>query len=651
MTMVGLTLVVLSCGDGAVEPAPPPPAPVATTVAVNPASATLTSFGETTRFTAEVRDQNGQVMAGAAVAWATSDASVAAVDASGQVTAAANGSATITATAGSVSGTAGVTVEQAVSAVNVSPAADTLVTFGDTVRLVAEATDANGHGVAGLEFSWSSSDTLVARVDDSGLVTAAGNGSATVTAMAGGASGAAAVGVMQAPESVAVSPEEATIAALGDTVRLAAEAFDANGHAVANAELAWATSDEAVATVDGSGLVTAAGHGTATITATSGGASGTASVAVPNVDAIFDSLMLAFTTEQNIGAAALGIMKDGEIVYNRAFGWMNRERTIPIRQDVMMRLASVTKPITAAAIHELALDGKLDLDDFVFDLGQPDGGILDLEPFPVLGDPRLADITVWHLLLHRGGWDRDVAGDPTGDEIEMAAAMSIPSPPGAENGIRYMLGQPLQFDPGSERAYSGIGYQVLGLVIEEVSGEDYLSAVRREVFAPLGVRSDDVIQGRTFPKDRSDREPWYDYGDFLTDNVYDPTGPRVRWPDGGSDREARIARGGLAASTEPILRFLDVYRVYGNDIGERRHRRHGTWCHNGSIPGTNTIACHRGDEINYVVLFNRRRRKSEGEGSYVWEIHDMIADILDNTPIIWPRSRRVVGTGGEAAHR
>ena len=134
---VPLTLLALlgaaSCGDAGVEPASPP-APVPTTVLVNPGSATLAALGETARLSAEVRDQNGQVMAGAAVGWASSDASVAAVGASGLVTAAANGSATITATAGSVTGTAAVTVAQVVSVVAVSPAADTLVAFGDTVR-------------------------------------------------------------------------------------------------------------------------------------------------------------------------------------------------------------------------------------------------------------------------------------------------------------------------------------------------------------------------------------------------------------------------------------------------------------------------------------------------------------------------------------
>ena len=116
MALVGIAMLVLSCGDGAVEPPAPPPAPVATTVTVNPASATLTALEATARFTAEVRDQNGQVMVGISVAWASGDASVATVDATGLVTAAANGAATITATAGSVSGTATVTVAQMVHA-------------------------------------------------------------------------------------------------------------------------------------------------------------------------------------------------------------------------------------------------------------------------------------------------------------------------------------------------------------------------------------------------------------------------------------------------------------------------------------------------------------------------------------------------------
>ena len=266
LTVAAIAILVLSCGDAGVEP---PAVPVATTVTVTPGSATFSALGDTARFTAEVLDQNGWVMTGAAVAWTSSEASVAAVDASGQVTAAANGSATITATAGSASGTAAVTVAQVVSAISVSPAADTLLAFGDTVRLTAEATDANGHAVAASEFSWASSDTLVVRVDASGQVTAAANGSATITATAGSASGTAAVTVAQVVSAISVSPAADTLLAFGDTVRLTAEATDANGHAVAASEFSWASSDTLVARVDASGLVESVGDGEAVVTAAS----------------------------------------------------------------------------------------------------------------------------------------------------------------------------------------------------------------------------------------------------------------------------------------------------------------------------------------------------------------------------------------------
>ena len=272
---------VSSCGDGAVEP-PPAAAPVATTVTVNPGSAALSALGETARLTAEVRDQNGQVMAGAAVVWASSDASVATVDASGVVTAATNGSATITATAGSVSGTAAVTVAQVVTAVAVSPAADTLVAFGDTVRLVAEATDANGHTVAAVTgFVWSSSDTLVARVDDTGLVESLTEGEATVMATASEVTGETELTVVSPlPTTITLSPDTVRFTALGQTAQLAAEVQDQVGRVMAEASVSWSSGDTLVAVVDSAGLVTAVDGGTTTVAAVAGDVSDTVVVTV-----------------------------------------------------------------------------------------------------------------------------------------------------------------------------------------------------------------------------------------------------------------------------------------------------------------------------------------------------------------------------------
>lgn len=203
---VTAVLWAYACGDGGTEPiTPPPDPPRPATVTVTPATATLGAPDETVQLRAEVRDQNGKVMAVAGTAWSSSDASVATVDGAGLVTAAGNGTTTITATVGGASGSAAVKVMQSARSVTVSPAADTTAP-ADSLRLTATARDGNGHLVNDAEFTWSSSDMAVAAVDGSGLVTGMAEGVATITASSGGAEGAA--------EITVENPDRAALVAL-----------------------------------------------------------------------------------------------------------------------------------------------------------------------------------------------------------------------------------------------------------------------------------------------------------------------------------------------------------------------------------------------------------------------------------------------------
>ena len=330
-TTAGLCAVlgIYACGDGTTEPPPPEPDPPrATAVTVTPATAELTAVGATVRLSANVRDQNGQAMAGAAVEWSSSDVAVATVDAGGLVTAAGNGQVTVTATSGAASGTTRVMVAQSPDSVAVAPAEAIIAALGDTLRLAAGAFDANGHPVADAEFAWASSDVAVATVGAGGLVAATGNGTATITATAGSASASAAVTVAQEVSAVEVSPTTDTLAAFGDTLRLAAGAFDANGHPVADAEFAWASSDVAVATVDAGGLVTAAGNGAATITATAGSASASAAVTVAQeVSAVEVSpttdTLAAFGDTLRLAAGAFDA--NGHPVADAEFAWASSD--------------------------------------------------------------------------------------------------------------------------------------------------------------------------------------------------------------------------------------------------------------------------------------------------------------------------------------
>ena len=156
--------------------------------------AELTVLGATVQLAAEVRDQNAGVMAGVTVTWSSSEPSVATTDTSGLVTGVGEGEATITASAGSVSGFAVVTVMQTVARVEVTPPADT-IGLGSMLELTAKGFDENGDAVEGAEFSWESSDVAIATVDASGLVTGVAVGTVTITASAGSGEGRAQVTV------------------------------------------------------------------------------------------------------------------------------------------------------------------------------------------------------------------------------------------------------------------------------------------------------------------------------------------------------------------------------------------------------------------------------------------------------------------------
>ena len=147
-----------------------------------------------------MRDQNGQVLSGAAVTWESGDASVATVDAAGLATAVANGTVSLTATAETASGAARVTVAQVVAALEVSPSTVRLA-LDDSLRLAVEASDANGHPVTDPGLVWRSTDESIATVDAAGLVIGVGIGMATVRATSGAAAADAGVEVLSGADA------------------------------------------------------------------------------------------------------------------------------------------------------------------------------------------------------------------------------------------------------------------------------------------------------------------------------------------------------------------------------------------------------------------------------------------------------------------
>jgi len=387
----------------------------------------------------------------------------------------------------------------------------------------------------------------------------------------------------------------------------------------------------------------------------------------------FDQLMISFMTEHRVPGGALAVTRNGRLVYARGFGYADVERRLPVHPTSLFRIASLSKPLTAVAILQLVEQGKLRLDDQVFDL-------LKFQPFLAAGasaDPRLRQITIRHLLHHTGGWDSSKSGDPMFRSVEIARALGVPPPARQEHIIRYMMGRPLDFAPGERYAYSNFGYCLLGRVIEAIgdppssshgSHRSYESHVRAHVLAPLGIR--DMRIGATLLAGRARSEVrYYDPGNRTAPAVVgERIGQPVPLPYGAWYLEGFDSHGGWIASAIDLVRFaaeLDdpqrcrllrpegVRTMFARPDGLAGHNPDGSpkdayygcgwnvrpvgpkanhW-HMGMIGGTASLLVRRHDGINWAVLFNT---DSDPRGEFLGKLMDPLVHRAADAVQQWP---------------
>jgi methyl acetate hydrolase len=175
---------------------------------------------------------------------------------------------------------------------------------------------------------------------------------------------------------------------------------------------------------------------------------------------------------------------DRGVFYQGAFGRRAADKSEPMTPDSVFRIASMTKAITGTAAMQLVERGHIGLE-------QPMGDVLPLirdvkvlEGFNADGTPRLRDpkspVTLRHLLTHTSGYGYDIFNADLARYIESAGLPSILT---RKNGALHV---PLLFDPGTHWEY-GIGIDLVGKVIEAVSGQDLEGYFRRHILEPLGM--------------------------------------------------------------------------------------------------------------------------------------------------------------------
>lgn len=357
-----------------------------------------------------------------------------------------------------------------------------------------------------------------------------------------------------------------------------------------------------------------------------------------SVAAAFDREVEGFMAERQVPGGALAVVRDRKLVYARGYGWADRERKEPVAAGALFRIASLSKPFTSAAILKLIEGGRLQLETPVFDL-------LQIEPFlekNAKPDPRLRVVTVRQCLQHTGGWDRAVSGDPMFQSEKIARALDVPSPARQADIIRYVFGQPLDFDPDTRYAYSNFGYCVLGRVIEKVSGLPYEAYVRRELLQPMGIRS--MCLGASLEHQRAAGEvKYYTPRNRKGRSVFAEFPGRVPVPYGTFCLEAMDSHGGWLASAIDLARFAAALDAPPRENCLRSETRHALYApppapvsretdgslaahyyacgwgvrligregkanywHAGSLPGTYTLLVRRWDGLSWAVLFNQR---------------------------------------------
>lgn len=349
----------------------------------------------------------------------------------------------------------------------------------------------------------------------------------------------------------------------------------------------------------------------------------------------FDAYMRRLMQENQVRSGALAMVKDGRLVFAHGYTWA--EAGYPVTEpNSLFRVASCSKPLTSMAIHHMlreggAADGPLSLKEKVLALLKPGDGF-------VPADTRFSEITIDDLLSHSAGWIRSKDHpDPVFNDYPTGHPIRRKLPAFAKDFLAYMLGQPLQYAPGSQSSYANFGYFLLGRVLETLPhglGRSYEQAMGDIIFRPLGLTRPrfggslvserlpgEVLYHTRYPYLQRGRDgdgtAWVPgaYGDFDLRNM-DAAGA---WILSATDYAKVLASFDLG-DANPVLPPEAVRTMWAPPHDPRylrgwfatRLRRSGSaadtltakW-HNGLYPGTSTLVFYRPDKWSFALFLNR----------------------------------------------
>ena len=323
---------------------------------------------------------------------------------------------------------------------------------------------------------------------------------------------------------------------------------------------------------------------------------------LPAMDAVVDSFMHFW----GLHGVSMAVMRNDSLLY--AHGYGKADGSTPMTPGTTLRLASVSKLLTAIGIMRLQEKGLVYLDTPVFG---PYGALKRYDSYIKEEDYYL--ITVEHLLRHQAGFTSR-GGDPVFSPYTSLDAL-----------LQKQLGRKLAYEPGTTQEYSNMGFLLLSLIIEEISGKSYVDFMQEEVFSPALCRG-----FRLAGNYLSDRHPgetrYYMHPEATLTASFDGRYAAVEKCYGGNDVRGSLGAGGWTGSAAELARMVacingggpiedilvpfsvrqmtDYYDADTFSLGWNDTKPTGEWTRSGSFSGTQALVKTFPDGECWVFIAN-----------------------------------------------
>lgn len=298
-----------------------------------------------------------------------------------------------------------------------------------------------------------------------------------------------------------------------------------------------------------------------------------------------------FVRDQRLGRGTIAIAHQGQVISLFQVGKLDAKSL-----DVQYPIASLSKLLTAQVVANLIGEGELQLDDRLFD---------HLPGLPYADDVGYQKITVRHLLQHTAGFDRGKTGDPLFKDDASVR--------GCEAAARIAVSKPLEHEPGQVTKYSNVGYCLLGMMIEQVTGQSYETVVLQQLLPQD--KSNRLVLGREIEAGvKNDAQ-------FSSSEWYG------LWAAGGwfSDATTLVQLLGTAQQHDLVLLPLSAKSEQAFYYGKAWR----TWLtpqhrltHYGALPGFYSFAMKLANECVVVALFEGRPSNDEDAAAQLIDIFE-----------------------------